>query len=175
MRVMTGVLALVAAAAVSAQGGLQFKAPAGWVTKPASSSMRVAQFALPRAAGDAEDAELVVYFFGAGQGGGVQANLDRWISQMQQPGGTSSKAAAKTTTVTANGLAVTVLDVTGTYAGGGPMMMGGGDSAPKPGFRMKAAVVETPKGNYFIKLTGPAKTVAKWDQSFTEFLKSVRI
>ena len=35
--------------------------------------MRVAQFALPRAASDAADAELVVYYFG-GSGGSVNAN-----------------------------------------------------------------------------------------------------
>ena len=30
----------------------------------------------------------------------------------------------------------------------------------KPDFRLRAAVVETPGGPYYIKMTGPAKTVA---------------
>jgi hypothetical protein len=51
------------------------------------------------------------------------------------------------------------------------MMMAG--STPKPGYRMKAAVVETPGGPYFVKLTGPEKTVARWDASFTAFLRSI--
>ena len=38
---------------------------------------------------------------------------------------------------------------------------------------MKAAVVETPGGPYFVKLTGPDKTVVTWDASFQAFLKSM--
>ena len=45
----------------------------------------------------------------------------------------------------------------------------------KPGFRLRAAVVETAGGPYFVKLTGPAATVTKWDESFLAFLKSARV
>ena len=72
---------------------LTFSAPAGWKPVPTSSSMRVAQFALPRAAGDPADAELVVYYFG-GSGGTVEANIERWVGQMKQPDGKPSNAAA---------------------------------------------------------------------------------
>jgi hypothetical protein len=44
----------------------------------------------------------------------------------------------------------------------------------KPGFAMRAAVVETPKGPYFVKLTGPTATVRQAEPSFEQFLKSVR-
>jgi hypothetical protein len=37
---------------------------------------------------------------------------------------------------------------------------------------MRAGVIETPKGAYFIKLVGPEKTVARWDQAFQEFVRS---
>ena len=57
--------------------GLTFTAPDTWKKVATSSSMRVAQYALPRAAGDTQDAELVVYYFG-GSGGTVEANLARW-------------------------------------------------------------------------------------------------
>ena len=73
--------------------------------------MRVAQYKLPGTDGDPEDAWLVVYYFGATQGGAVQANIDRWISQMQQPDGSASKDKAKTETSTVNGLKVTSVDV----------------------------------------------------------------
>jgi hypothetical protein len=42
-----------------------------------------------------------------------------------------------------------------------------------PGFRMRTAVVETPRGPYYLKLVGPAKTVATWSASFDEFLRTV--
>ena len=58
-------------------------------------SMRVAEFTLPRVQGDAEDAQLVLYFFG-GQGGSVDANIERWVSiEIQQPDGKPSSAVAK--------------------------------------------------------------------------------
>jgi len=40
--------------------------------------MRAATYTIVPAAGDTASAECVVYFFGAGQGGSVEANLDRW-------------------------------------------------------------------------------------------------
>jgi len=132
--------------------------------------MRVSQYQLPAAEGDAEAASLVVYYFGPGQGGSVDANLDRWIGQMQTPDGKPSKDKAKTENTTVNGLKVTLLDVAGTYAGGD--MGGGGSAQSKPNFRLRAGVIETPKGAYFIKLVGPEKTVSRWDQAFQEFVRS---
>ena len=158
-------------AALSAQGGLGFDGSKEWVTQPSPSSMRVAQYSVPRATGDAEDAELIVYYFG-GSGGSVEANLDRWLGQMEQPDGRPSKAVAKTSALDANGLKITVLDVSGRYVA--EMTPGSPQRHNKPGFRMKAAVIETAKGPYFVKLTGPAKTVERWDASFAGFLKSAR-
>lgn len=153
----------------STTGELQFKTPDGWASETPSSSMRFAQYQLPAAEGDAEGASLVVFYFGAGQGGSVQANLDRWMGQIQQPNGGSSKDKAKTETLTVNGMNVTLLDVSGVYAGGD---MGGASAQGKPNFRMRAGVIGTPKGGYFIKLVGPEKTIAKWDDSFIAFIKS---
>jgi hypothetical protein len=42
----------------------------------------------------------------------------------------------------------------------------------KPNFRMLAGVIETPMGPWFVKLTGPEKTVERWKDSFYEFMKS---
>lgn len=151
-------------------GELRFKAPDGWLAEKASSSMRVAQYKLPKAEGDKEDASLVLYYFGATQGGTAQANIDRWISQMQQPDGSPSKDKAKTESMTINGLKVTTVDVTGTYTA--EMAPGSGTFHNDANYRLRAAVIETSKGNYFVKLAGPAKTIARWDQSYTDYLKS---
>ena len=75
--------------------------------------MRAAQYKLPRVESDREDASLVLYYFGQGQGGSISDNVDRWIGQMEQPGGGSSKEKAKTETITVNGLKVTMVDVGG--------------------------------------------------------------
>src|SRR5580765_8980957 len=94
-------------------GTLTFTPPAGWKSSNPTSSMRVAEFTLPRAAGDADDAQLIVYYFG-GSGGSVDANIQRWMAQMQQPDG-KPIADAKRTSRTVNGLSVTLVDVAGTY------------------------------------------------------------
>jgi hypothetical protein len=154
----------------SATGDLHFKAPDGWTTEKSSSSMRVAQYKLPKVEGDKEDASLVLYYFGSTQGGTAQANIDRWIGQMQQTDGSDSKSKAKTDSLTVNGLKVTTVDVTGTYTA--EMAPGSGTFHNDENYRLRAAVIETPKGNYFVKLAGPAKTIARWDQSYTDYLKS---
>ena len=151
-------------------GGVSYKVPEGWTVEKPTSEMRVAQYKLPKAAGDGEDALLVVFYFGPGQGGTTQANIDRWVNQVKQPDGSDSKDQAKTETMTINGLQVTTLDVKGTYSGGMSQ-----DSAPKDTnsiYRLRGAVIETPKGSYFVKLTGPEKTVGHWDQGFNDYIKS---
>jgi hypothetical protein len=152
-------------------GELHFKAPDGWVKEATSSAMRVAQYKLPKAEGDNDDTTLVIYYFGAGQGGDVTANIDRWISQMQQPDGSSSKDKAKIEKTMVNGLQVTTVDVSGTFTA--EMAPGAGGQRNTANYRMRSAVIETPKGRYFVKLVGPGKTIAKWDQQITDFVKSV--
>jgi len=154
----------------SPTGELRFKAPDGWTVEKPSSSMRVAQYKLPKAEGDKADASLVLYFFGSNQGGTPEANIDRWIGQMKQPDGSSSKDKAKTETLTINGLKLTTVDVTGTYTA--EMAPGSGSFHDDANYRLRAAVLETPKGNYFVKLAGPAKTISRWEQSYMDYLKS---
>jgi hypothetical protein len=151
--------------------GLTYTAPAGWKPVATSSSMRVAQFALPRAAGDAQDAELVVYYFG-GSGGTVEANIERWVGQMRQPDGRPSSVVAKRQSRTVNGLKVTVVDVPGTYVA--EMTPGSPQRHNSPNFHLRAAVIETSNGPYFIKLTGPVKTIAAAEKQIEQFLASVK-
>ena len=133
--------------------GLRWTAPAGWKNAGAQP-MRAATYTIVPAAGDTAGAECAVYFFGAGQGGSVEANVDRWKSQFAAPGG--KPAAAKVAKRTVRGLAMTTIDVAGEYSGmGGPM--GGGRAVA--GYRLLGAIVEGPGGNIFVKFTGPAKTI----------------
>jgi hypothetical protein len=167
------VLVLTTCCVASAQepaAKLNFKAPSGWVEEKASSAMRVAQYKLPKETGDGEDASLVVYYFGKGQGGGTAANIERWVNQMKQPEGSTSKPKAKEGSLTVNGLKVTTIDVAGTYTA--ETAPGSGQFYNNPNYRLQAAVIETPRGSYYLKVVGPEKTIAKWDNSVTEFVKS---
>jgi hypothetical protein len=150
---------------------LTFTAPDGWKPRAASSAMRVAEFTLPKVDGDPEDADVVVYFFG-GQGGDVEANINRWLGQMQQPDGRASKEVARRSTRKINGLDVTTLDLSGTYVA--EVRPGASERFNKPGFAMRAVVIQTPRGPYFVKMVGPARTMAKWLPSSDAFLKTVK-
>lgn len=163
------ILALLAQAPAAA-GQLQYKAPSTWTVTPVTSSMRVGEFRLPKAEGDAEDATLVVYYFG-GTGGSVQANIDRWVGQISQPDGRASKDVAVVTKRTVNGLPMTHVDVSGTLVA--EVTPGSAERFNKPGFRLRAAVIETGKGPYFIRIVGPSKTVARWEKDIETFLSGV--
>ena len=139
----------------------------GQTEKP-TSDMRAAQYKLPKAAGDSEDALLVLYYFGQGQGGSAQANIDRWIEQMKQPDGSSSKETSEDRdpdrqwTASQHGRRAGKLlrrNVAGQCSGRQAIRS----------YRLRAAVIETPKGSYFVKLTGPEKTVGHWDQAYSDY------
>lgn len=155
----------------TAGGTLGYSAPAGWQTRPPASSMRVAEFVIPKTDGDREDAELVIYYFGRGGGGGAEANIERWIGQMQQPDGHSSASIAKRGSRTTQELKISTVDVSGTYVA--EMSPGATEHYNKPDFRLRAAVIETPKGPYYIKMTGPAKTMAAAGPAYEAFMSSL--
>src|SRR6185295_9181833 len=102
-------IVLVSAAAVSAESvaGLNWTAPAGWKNQGAQP-LRAATYIVAPVAGDRDNAECAVYFFGAGQGGSVQANIDRWKGQFTAADG--KPAAAKVASRTIHALTVTTID-----------------------------------------------------------------
>jgi hypothetical protein len=146
--------------------GLKWTPPAGWKSS-GTTSMRAATYPVAPVQGDREAAECAVYFFGLGQGGSIQANLDRWGGQFKGPGG--KPAVPKVAKITVHGLPVTTIDVSGEYAGmGGPT----GTAPVASGYRLLGAIIESPGGNVFIKFTGPAKTMAANQAKFQQLLDS---
>jgi len=163
-------LAAALAWAADSGAGVRWAPPASWKAEP-QRPMRLATYIVPLASGDSGTAECGVYYFGQGQGGGVDANLDRWIGQFAQPDGKPSKSAAKIAKRSLHGFKVTTVDVSGSYTGmGGPSMQAG---APQPGYRLLGAIVEGPQGSVFFKFTGPAKTVAQNQPGFEKMLDSL--
>jgi hypothetical protein len=163
-------LAVAGVAHAEEVAGLSWTAPTEW-TAQGERPMRVATYNIPAVKGDTEPAELAVFYFGSGQGGSVDANVKRWVGQFQRPDGSPAEKDAKTKQEKLAGLPVTMVDVKGTYNGGGPMM---GPSTPKPGFRLLAAIVEGPQGAVFFKLTGPEKTVASAEKPFRKMLGEIK-
>ena len=170
MHTVIGIVLLALGLHAAPTAGLTFTAPAAWHSRPASSTMRVAEFVVPKVAGDAEDAELVVYFFGISVGS-VESNVDRWIGQMQQPDGSASKDKVRRDAQTINGLKLTLVDLPGTYVA--EVRPGATERYNKPNFRLRAAVIETAGGAYYIKMTGPAKTMAAAEADYQKFLATL--
>ena len=77
-----------AATAPAAASFLEYRTivPVAWVDAMPSSTVRLAEYRVPATNG-AIPVEIVVYFFGPGQGGPSQPNLDRWKSQFSKPSG----------------------------------------------------------------------------------------
>jgi hypothetical protein len=144
--------------------GVGWTIPSTWKAE-AQRPMRLATYTV------APGGECGVYFFGSGQGGSVDANLDRWIGQFLQADGKSSKAAAKIAKRTIHGWPTTTVDVSGAYTGmGGPTAPSG---PSVPGYRMLGAIVEGPQGSIFFKFTGPAKTIGANQAAFDKMLGSL--
>jgi hypothetical protein len=150
--------------------GLRWTIPENWAPQ-SERPMRLATYTVPASKGDREPAEFAVFYFGQGQGGTVDANLDRWIGQFTQADGKPSKNAAKIDHNQIHGLKVATVDVSGTYNGmGGPMQPVG---KPAPGYRLLGAIIEGPQGLVFFKFTGPVKTITDNENQYHKILASV--
>jgi hypothetical protein len=135
--------------------GLKWTAPARWQAKPATA-MRKATYILPGA--DGASTELAITAF-PGDVGGELANVNRWRGQVQLPPLTAAELPGAVTRVTANGLPVTIVDLTGGPAG-----------AP---VRLLGAIVPGKGDTWFFKLTGPADQVAVEKPAFLAFLQTL--
>jgi len=151
------------APAIGTPGPVSFELPEGWQEHPPASRMRTAEARIP---GPGGDAELVVFYFGPGQGGGTEANLQRWIGQMEVTPGTEPER----NSFQVDDLTVTHVTVHGTLL---PSGMGTGPDSPQPDSMLMGAVVEGPGGPWFFKVTGPEATLEGQREAFLEMLRTV--
>jgi hypothetical protein len=141
--------------------GLEFKPAADWTAKQPSSNMRAAELEIT-ASEDAEPLTVVFYYFGAGQGGSVDANLQRWLGQFEgEPEKTTEEIAA-------GDKKITLLHAKGTYQVGAMF----GPKTPTAGYALLGAVVPGNDANIFVKLTGPQDEVAAIKDKLVALLKS---
>jgi hypothetical protein len=140
---------------------LDWTAPPRWHVAPNTNRMRLATYQVPRAPGDAADAELSI----ATAGGSVDANAERWIGQFDATGRSSAKRSVRKV----GSFDVLVVEVQGSYSGGM-----GTEAPSQPGWALLGAIVAMPKMPYFFKLTGPAKSVVAARQEFDAMIASLR-
>jgi hypothetical protein len=158
-----------AAAFTIADGSFSLAAPANWKRVPPKSRIVETEFEIP-GAGDAAAGRMTVM----GAGGTVEANIDRWVGQFSQPDGSDTKDKTTTKTLKVAGCTVTLVDIPGTYKDmpGGPFA--GGKTIERPDYRMLAAIIESPEaGSYFLKLYGPAATIAQHADGFRKMIEGL--
>lgn len=142
--------------------GLTFKFDAPWAAVESSGMFRAGTLQA-KVEGAEKPLEAVFYHFpGPGGGGGVEANVQRWLGQFQ---GTPE---SKREELDAGGKKITLVTASGTYNDGPPM----GAKTPRENYTLLAAIVPTEDSNIFVKLAGPKDVIAKIVDGFKKMVTS---
>jgi hypothetical protein len=145
-----------APAAAEPEGDLAWTAPEGW-TRGGDRPMRLVTYTIG-------DSECYITVLGPG-GGGLLANLNRWLAQFGQAPLDESGLAALPTVMVLGGESP-MLEAEGDFTG----MDGTAQSAQ----RLLAVVRLLPDKSVFIKMTGPSADVEAQRDAFIAFCESLR-
>ena len=129
--------------------------------------MRLAEFVAPTPAGNAD---VVVYYFGSGQGGDVDANLERWRGQFSNPDG--KPVFEKSTSETVGAIKLTIAEFRGTYARG--IGTGGNGEAARPNNTLLAVIADTAAGTMYFQLFGDSKAVDAARDAYMAFVRGLK-
>ena len=141
-------------------GNFNFDRPSGWKWVVPSSVMRKAQLSVPGA--DGGTADVTFFHFGPGQGGGVQANVDRWFAQFGNSNTSQSDEKVDATRVVH-------VQARGTFQSGMP----GGPTTPLENYALLGAILgDDQNGDVFVKMTGPAAVVESAGPLFSEMVRA---
>lgn len=157
--------------------GLRARTPSSWSQRPQVRPPQVSAFVLPRARGDAHDAELTIIHYGRGYSGSVGSSVvaatRRWQNRFEVPADQSIRELTRVQVGRVGDVTMTMVDVRGTYLHRpGPE---DSDAAPerRPDHRLIGVVLETRRGPYFLRLIGPARTIARHEQAFERWVRSL--
>lgn len=122
-------------------GSIEFPKPVAWTWVKPTAMFRTLQYSVPG------EAELIVSVFPAGDGGAVDANVERWANQF---GGPASVQARGERAI--GELRVTRVDFAGDFKGMGM-------AQAKPGMAQLGAIVQGPRQSVFVRVLGPQAAV----------------
>lgn len=148
-------------------GALVFHYAKPWENVSSGRPMRAGELKYDHTEEGLEDVEVVFYYFGPGQGGGIEPNIQRWVGQFE------GEPSVERETVEVDGNKVHYLYAKGTFLDGG--MAGPFSGAPKTakaGYMMLAAIVENEQGAVFLKATAPEKSAAAIKDAFKKLAES---
>jgi pyruvate/2-oxoglutarate dehydrogenase complex dihydrolipoamide acyltransferase (E2) component len=153
-------------------GPLRWEHRAPLVRRTPKSTMRAAEYGV---AGD-DRAELSVFYFGVGQGGNVESNVQRWVGQLAPREGTG--VAVQRTEQDLPGIHVVGVEAAGRFGGGMGMP---GMAAPQPidDALLLGAIAEVPvqgapePERVYFKLVGPRDAVERAREAFQAMILSL--
>lgn len=145
--------------------GLVMPKPVTWQWQAPTMQFRTLQYSVPTKAAGSSDAELILSVFAAGDGGSMDMNVKRWVSQFRSEDG--SEATAKIVDRTINEIPVKMIELAGKY-------QGMGQAAPRGGMLQLSAIVQAPGRTVFIRLIGPTETVESWRGEFDAMVDGIR-
>ncbi len=168
-------------------GTLKLALPAGWQERRPGARLRLTQFSFDQRhtranavkfaaeiPGNAElprgsHAELAIFHFGPNGAGNVRRVVRGWIGQFARSSwkGVETDPRVEIRGGERTGGSYTLVDAAGTYIYDmGPFFRF--EARLMPRMRMLAAVLTSPEGPYYVKLTGPERIVATTEQAFRE-------
>lgn len=150
--------AAAAPAAKLTVAGLVFTAPGPWKAKDPDSPRAMTRGGftfVPPEDSKLESVDADFYHFGGGQGGSVEANITRWVNQFVDDDSRKSKVTEKTL----GEIEVSFVDVEGTFLEGPPFAPPAAKKK-RTGFALAGVIIPRDDGPVFIKMTGPAESVA---------------
>ncbi len=130
--------------------GLRMPKPVSWTWESPSVQFRALQYAVPAQGGGSGAAELIFSVFAAGDGGPIDANVQRWVSQFRGEDGGGATAKIEDRAVAQ--IPVKLIELSGSY-------QGMGQAAPRPGMSQLGAILQPPGSTVFVRLIGPTATV----------------
>ena len=136
-----------------------------WVRQAVTSSMRAGQLTFKQSDENLKNVDVVFFYFGPGGAGGIQANIDRWKGQFV------GEAETNTEKKTVNDREIVYFTGNGTFEDsmGGPFS---GNRVKRENYSVLAAILPSDNGPVFLKMTGPADSVAAAKADFTTLAES---
>jgi hypothetical protein len=154
--------------------GIKSRTPGDWKAVKPKYKTRLNEFKVPRTDDDKKDAEVTVSYFGPDQGGTAEDNIKRWKSQFRPPAGKTIDEVAKVEKFKVGDADITYVDVSGTFLSRFPPFDPNGKVTAMPNYRALSVYFDTKDGVYFLRLSGPAKTVSHNKKGFDSWVKGFK-
>jgi hypothetical protein len=143
--------------------GFRAPKPASWVWTKPSVQFRTLQYAVAGDGDSTQSADFIVSVFLAGDGGPLDANIERWRSQFRV-GDKPPEVIRSTKTL--GPLQIELIELAGEYLSMGAV-------APRADYLQLAAIVQANGRNVFFRLVGPKATVEANREAFMTLVDGI--